>query len=250
MELLTTELIIAALSLTALEIVLGIDNLVFMSVLVGKLSAESQPRARITGLTMALAMRLALLGGIVWVASLTTTLFTAFGHAFNVRDLVMIGGGLFLLWKAAGEIHERLEVDEEDHAIKVKNTFTKVVFQIAVVNLVFSLDSIITAIGMTSSIAVMMFAVVVSTLVMLLAAKPLGDFMHSHPSMVMLSFAFLVLIGFMLIAEGFGQHIDKAIVYSAMAFATAAEVLNIFARKAAAKKVELKARLVAKDSAD
>lgn len=241
----TADIVVALISLTTLEIVLGIDNLIFMAVLVQKLPADRQGAARMLGLGMALVMRLALLLGIVWIIQLTEPLFVAFGHPMSVRDLVLIGGGLFLLYKAADEMHERLEVDAEDKPLTLRHSFTSVVLQIAVVNLVFSLDSIVTAIGMTDSLFVMAFAIVVSTAVMIGLARPLGDFMHAHPSLVMLSFGFLMMIGLTLIVEAFGVHIPKAYLYSAMAFSVVMEFINIWARKAAKQKVELKSRLAA-----
>ena len=232
---------IALATLTALELVLGIDNIVFISILVDKLSAAQRERARRLGLFMAMFMRIGLLLVLAWIVGLVTPLFTVFGQAISGRDLILIAGGLFLLWKSTGEIHQSLE-GEQGHASKaVKATFTAVILQIMVVDMVFSLDSIITAVGMVDRLEVMITAVVASVGLMMLFAGAIGRFVSDHPTIKMLALAFLVVVGVVLIAEGFGQHVPKGYVYFAMAFSVGVEMLNIRMRKRSKTPAELHA---------
>lgn len=223
----------AVLALTALEIVLGVDNVVFISILAGKLKKEQQERAWKLGLGLALALRLILLLALGWVLGLEKDLFTLYGHGVSGKDLILLIGGLFLIWKAVKEIHEKLEGEEGSASAKVVATFGAVVAQIAIINVVFSLDSVITAIGMVDEVSMMVLAVVISTLLMLVYGQRVGHFVEEHPTLKMLALSFLVLIGVNLIAEGAGQHIPKGYTYFAMAFAVGVEVLNarIRARK-------------------
>ena len=232
---------IALATLTALELVLGIDNIVFISILVDKLSAAQRERARRLGLFMAMFMRIGLLLVLAWIVGLVTPLFTVFGQTISGRDLILIAGGLFLLWKSTGEIHQSLE-GEQGHASKaVKATFTAVILQIMVVDMVFSLDSIITAVGMVDRLEVMITAVVASVGLMMLFAGAIGRFVSDHPTIKMLALAFLVVVGVVLIAEGFGQHVPKGYVYFAMAFSVGVEMLNIRMRKRSKTPAELHA---------
>lgn len=230
-ELFTTENAIAFLTLASLEIVLGIDNIVFISILTGRLPAEQQPGARRLGLLLAMGLRIVLLLGIRWVMGLTTVLFSAFGHDVTGKDLILIGGGLFLLAKATYEIHDKLEGEEHDRDAGSSVSYGAILVQIAVLDMVFSLDSVITAVGMVKEIAVMIAAVVVAILVMMIFAGRISDFIERHPTMKMLALSFLVLIGFVLVVDGFGKHIEKGYVYFAMGFSLFVEVLNMRMRK-------------------
>jgi predicted tellurium resistance membrane protein TerC len=216
----------AVLALTALEIVLGVDNVVFISILANKLKQQDQARAWKLGLGLALALRIALLLALGWVLSLERDLFVIQGQGVSGKDLILLLGGLFLIWKAVKEIHEKLEGEEGSASAKVVATFGAVVAQIAIINIVFSLDSVITAIGMVDEVSMMILAVVVSTLLMLIYGKRVGHFVEQHPTLKMLALSFLVLIGVNLIAEGAGQHIPKGYTYFAMAFAVLVEMLN------------------------
>jgi predicted tellurium resistance membrane protein TerC len=227
------------LTLTVLEIVLGIDNIIFISILCGKLPPDQQPKARRIGLGLAMVMRILLLLSISWVIRLTNPLFSVFGHEISGRDLVLLIGGLFLLAKSTMEIHEKLEGEEGHSSAKVGPSFTSVMLQIVVLDVVFSLDSVITAIGMVSQVSVMITAVVVAVGFMMMFAGAVGDFVHRHPTIKMLALSFLLLIGVMLVAEGFHQHIPKGYVYFAMAFSVFVEMLNIRMKKKSAKPVEL-----------
>jgi predicted tellurium resistance membrane protein TerC len=220
------------LSLTALEIVLGIDNIVFISIIAGKLPQEQQAKARQVGLLLAMGTRIALLLAIQWMAGLKDDLFWLAGMGFSGRDLILLFGGLFLIAKAVNEIHAKLE-GEEHHAKSnaKKATFNAVIAQILIVDVVFSLDSVITAIGMANRIGVMIAAVVVSIIFMLAFAKAISEFVDKHPTVKMLALAFLVLIGVNLVAEGFGQHIPKGYTYFAMAFSVVVEMLNLRSKK-------------------
>ncbi|HJQ93931.1 MAG TPA: TerC family protein [Candidatus Thermoplasmatota archaeon] len=230
---------LAFVSLTALEIVLGIDNVVFISILAEKLPAQQRERARVVGLSLAMLIRIGLLFSISWIISLTQPLFEVAGMGFSGRDLVLLGGGLFLLAKATHEIHNSLE-GEEGHASKrVAASFAAVLVQILLLDIVFSLDSVITAVGMTDLFFVMVAAVVVAVGVMLFASGPIASFVRRHPTVKMLALSFLILIGVMLVADSFGQHIPKGYVYFAMAFALGVEMLNLRLRKKAAEPVEL-----------
>jgi predicted tellurium resistance membrane protein TerC len=236
---------IALLTLTALELVLGIDNIVFISILVDKLPREQQTRARRLGLFMAMFMRIGLLLVLSWIVGLVAPLFTVLGQEISGRDLILIGGGLFLIWKATGEIHQALEGEEEHASSAVKATFTAVILQIMVVDMVFSLDSIITAVGMVDELAVMIAAVIVSVGLMMLFAGAIGRFVSDHPTIKMLALSFLVVVGVVLIAEGFDQHVPKGYVYFAMAFSVAVEMLNLRLRKRSAKPAELRGARIA-----
>ena len=230
---------IALATLTALELVLGIDNIVFISILVDKLSPEKRVLARRLGLFMAMFMRIGLLLVLSWIIGLVAPLFTVFGQEISGRDLILIGGGLFLIWKSTGEIHQSLEGEEGHASSAVKATFAAVILQIMVVDMVFSLDSIITAVGMVSELAVMIAAVIASVILMMLFAGAIGNFVSEHPTVKMLALSFLVLVGVLLIAEGFDHHVPKGYVYFAMAFSVVVEMLNIRMRKRAAKPVHL-----------
>ncbi len=233
MEWLTDPQLWAAFfALAVLEIVLGIDNIVFISILAGRLPESQRHRARQVGLLLALGTRLLLLLSITWVMGLTAPLFNVAGHDVSGRDLILIGGGVFLLWKAVHEIHHKLEGAEQDPlAVAKQAAFGAVVAQIVVVDVVFSLDSVITAIGMTNQLPVMVAAVVVSIGVMLAFAGHIADFVERHPTVKMLALAFLVLIGANLVAEGLGHHIPKGFTYFAMAFSVAVEMLNLRAKR-------------------
>jgi predicted tellurium resistance membrane protein TerC len=229
---------VALITLIAMEIVLGIDNLIFISILTNRLPKEQQARARRIGIMMALLLRLGLLLTISIIVQLTEPLFTAFGHGFSGKDLILIAGGLFLVWKATKEIHH--SVDPEDHkedivGHQVKVTLSAAILQVTLLNLVFSIDSIVTAIGMTDVIAIMAIAVIVSVLVMLLAAEPLSKFIAGNPTIVMLALGFLLMIGMTLIADGSGFHVPKGYVYAAMGFSALVEGLNMAARRARSK---------------
>jgi predicted tellurium resistance membrane protein TerC len=217
---------IALATLTALEIVLGIDNIVFISVLVGRLPAEQRDRARIIGLALAMGTRILLLLFLAWIMSLQATLFTVLGEDISGRDLILLGGGLFLIAKATLEIHSALEGVEETHVTAVAG-FGAVLLQIALIDIVFSLDSVITAVGLAKDVPVMVIAIVLAVLVMMFAAKPIGDFVDARPTVKMLALSFLVLIGTALVAEGVGLHIPKGYIYFAMAFSLGVEMLNL-----------------------
>ena len=219
---------IALVTLTVLEIVLGIDNIVFISILAGKLPARDQQRARRLGLTLAMFTRILLLLSITWVMRLTAPLFTLVGRAFSGRDLILLVGGLFLLWKSTREIHDSLEGPEQNGALQGKGvaTFGGVLVQIALLDIVFSLDSVITAVGMARHVGVMIAAIVAAVGVMLLAAGAISSFVHRHPTVKMLALSFLLLIGVTLVAEGLGQHVSKGYVYFAMGFSLLVEILN------------------------
>jgi len=220
------------LTLTALEIVLGIDNLVFIAILAGRLPAEQQNRARRVGLALALTMRLLLLASIAWIIGLTQPLFDLFGHQVSWRDIVLVAGGLFLLHKGTREIHHALEGDGlEGKPRKERNSFAGVVTQIMLLDIVFSLDSVITAVGMANSLWVMATAIIIAVAIMLAASQPLADFVQRHPTAKMLALSFLMLIGVTLIADGAGLHIPKGYIYVAIGFSVGVEALNQFAAR-------------------
>jgi predicted tellurium resistance membrane protein TerC len=240
MELLTSpEAWIAFATLTVLELVLGIDNIIFISILVDKLPKEHREKARRLGLFMAMFMRIGLLLILAWIVGLVEPLFSVLGKGFSGRDLILILGGLFLVWKSTTEIHGSMEGEEGHTAAAVKATFGAVIMQIMIIDLVFSLDSIITAVGMVDDVRVMIAAVIVSVGLMMLFAGPIGRFVSDHPTIKMLALSFLVVVGVVLIAEGFGHHVPKAYVYFAMAFSLGVELLNINMRKRAKKIVDL-----------
>ncbi|MCV3207953.1 TerC family protein [Mesorhizobium sp. YC-39] len=225
---------VALLTLVVLEVVLGIDNLIFISILTNKLPEAQRARARRLGISAALIMRLVLLATISIIVQLTTPVFTAFGHGFSWRDLILIAGGLFLVWKATKEIHHT--VDPDDHKDSMMGETLQIslagaIFQILLLDLVFSIDSIITAVGMTDEIAIMYIAVIVAVTVMMLAAGPLADFIARNPSIVMLALGFLLMIGMTLIADGMGYHVPKGYIYAAMGFSALVEGLNMLARR-------------------
>ena len=232
---------IAFATLTALELVLGIDNIIFISILVDKLPKEKREIARKIGLFMAMFMRIGLLLVLAWIVGLVEPLFHVLGKAISGRDLILILGGMFLIWKSTVEIHQSLEGEEESHGVKaVKATFAAVIVQIMIIDLVFSLDSIITAVGMVDDVRIMIAAVVGSVALMMLFAGPIGRFVSDHPTIKMLALAFLVVVGVVLVAEGFGQHVPKGYVYFGMAFSLGVEMLNIHMRKRSAKPVQLR----------
>ena len=228
MELLANpEVWIALATLTALELVLGIDNIIFISILAGKLPPEQRDKARRVGITLAAVTRLGLLMAIAWIVSLTAPLFSLFGQAFSWRDLILIGGGLFLIGKATHEIHQKIEGAGEPFTTgAAAATFGAVIAQIMVLDIVFSLDSIITAVGMVDERWIMATAILLSIGFMLLFAKPIGDFVERHPTVKVLALSFLIMIGLVLIADGFGQHIPKGYIYAAMAFSVFVEMIN------------------------
>jgi len=230
---------VALVTLVVMEVVLGIDNLIFISILTNKLPPEHRERARKIGIGLALVMRLALLGTIAWIVKLTTPVFELFGQGFSWKDMILIAGGLFLVWKATKEIHHNVDpADKQEDFIasSATTTFAAAIGQILLLDLVFSVDSIITAVGMTPHLPIMVVAVVVAVLVMLLAAAPLANFIERNPSIVMLALAFLLMIGTTLIAEGMGFHVPKGYVYAAMAFSALVEILNMISRNARKRK--------------
>jgi predicted tellurium resistance membrane protein TerC len=222
---------LAFLTLTALEIVLGIDNIIFISILVGRLPEAQRQRGRTIGLALAMITRILLLLSITWVMSLSADLFAIAGLGISGRDLILIGGGLFLLAKSTLEIHTGLEGEEAHREAGGGATFTSVILQIAIIDIVFSLDSVITAVGMADHVEVMIAAVVVAVLVMMFLAGPISNFVDRHPTIKMLALSFLILIGMALVGEGFDFHIPKGYIYFAMAFSVAVEMLNIRMRK-------------------
>jgi predicted tellurium resistance membrane protein TerC len=221
------EIWIGLLTLTALEIVLGIDNIVFISILAGKLPENQQATARQVGLGMAMLTRILLLASIAWIVSLTSPLFSILGFEVTGRDLILIGGGVFLLAKATREIHDKLEGLEGHAEAKVVPSFASVIIQIMLLDVVFSLDSVITAVGMVQELGVMIAAVVIAVIIMLLAASPISSFVNRHPTIKILALSFLLLIGFTLVVEGLHQHIPKGYIYFAMGFSVFVEMLNL-----------------------
>ncbi len=243
MELLTDpNMWMALATLTALELVLGIDNIIFISILVSKLPSDKQEIARRIGLFMAMFLRIALLMLLSYIIGLVEPLITVGSQAFSGRDLILLAGGLFLIWKSTGEIHHSLEGENEDPAahVKPKVSLSATIAQIIVIDLVFSLDSIITAVGMVDDVRIMIAAVVISLGMMMMFARSIGEFVDTHPSIKMLALSFLVVVGVVLVAEGFGHHVPKGYVYFAMAFSFGVELLNIRFRKSKAKPVKLR----------
>ena len=225
----------ALVTLIVMEIVLGIDNLIFIAILTNKLPPEQQPRARMIGIGLALSLRLVLLGTVALIVQLTRPIFTVFDHGFSWRDLILIAGGLFLVWKATKEIHHSVDPAPSDDVLDKKApvaiNFTSAIVQILLLDIVFSIDSILTAVGMTDHLPIMITAVVVAVLVMLLAADPLANFINNNPTVVMLALGFLLMIGATLIADGFGVHVPKGYIYAAMAFSALVEGLNMWSRR-------------------
>ena len=229
----------ALVSLIAMEVILGIDNLIFIAILTNKLPEEQRPTARRIGLGLALGMRLALLGTVAIIVQLTQPIFAAFGHGFSWRDLILIAGGLFLVWKATKEIHHRVDADPAPDLFNRRTVnlgFAAALGQIVLLDLVFSIDSIITAVGMTPHVEIMVIAVIVAVIAMMFAATPLSNFINANPTVVMLALGFLLMIGMVLLAEGFGAHVPKGYIYAAMAFSVGIEALNILARRAKKKR--------------
>ena len=234
-----TEILVSLVTLTVLEIVLGIDNIIFISILAGKLDRDQQGKARRVGLTGAMFTRIALLSVLAWIIRLTQPLFHVLGRPISGRDLILIAGGLFLIFKSTREIHDALEGDTGHRAARVRATFMSVVAQIAILDIVFSLDSVITAVGMAQHLWVMITAVVLAVGVMMFAAGPINDFVHRHPTIKMLALSFLLVIGVSLIADGLGQHIAKGYIYFAMGFSVFVEMLNLRVR-ARSRPIELR----------
>jgi predicted tellurium resistance membrane protein TerC len=228
---LTSDGLLALFTLTFLEIILGVDNVIFISILSGKLPAGDQLRARRTGLIAAMVMRIGLLMSIAWIVRLTAPLFTIAGHAISGRDLILIGGGLFLLGKATLEIHERLEGEEAHGAGRIAPSFGAVIAQIMMLDIVFSLDSVITAVGMADDVSVMVAAVVLSVAIMMFAAEPISAFVGRHPTIKVLALSFLLLIGVSLVGDGLGMHVPKGYIYFAMGFSVFVEMINLRVRR-------------------
>jgi predicted tellurium resistance membrane protein TerC len=241
---------LAFLTLTALELVLGIDNVIFISILVDKLPPHQREIARKVGLLGAMFMRIGLLMILSWIVGLKETLFTVFDQPFSGRDIVLLLGGLFLIWKSVGEIHESLEGAHREQKNIVHASFASIIAQIMLIDMVFSLDSIITAVGMVEQVAVMVAAVVTSVLLMMVFAGPIGRFVSKHPTVKMLALAFLVAIGVVLIAEGFGTHIPKGYIYSAMLFSVMVEMLNIRLRRRSSRPVDIIASIATSEVSD
>lgn len=238
-SLLNAEALMALVTLTALEIVLGIDNIIFIAILVGRLPAHQRDRARVFGLALAMLTRIMLLLSLFWIMKLTAPLFTVFAQEISGRDLILIIGGLFLLAKSTMEIHHDVEEDAEEETKELKKSargFLNTLIQIAVLDIVFSLDSVITAVGMANNIIIMILAVVIAVGVMMFASKAISEFIDANPTIKMLALSFLILVGVTLIAEGLDLHISKAYVYFAMAFSLAVESINIYSRKKKAKR--------------
>jgi predicted tellurium resistance membrane protein TerC len=229
--LLTADAIIALITLTVLEIVLGVDNVIFISILAGKLPADQQDRARKVGLMAAMLMRIALLFSLAWIVRLTEPIVTILGRGISGRDMILLGGGLFLLAKATREIHEKLEGEEGEMTARVAPSFGAVIGQIMLLDIVFSLDSVITAVGMADQLTVMVLAVMIAVGIMMVSAASISRFVNEHPTVKVLALSFLLLIGASLIAEGFGTHIPKGYIYFAMAFSVFVEMINLRAAK-------------------
>jgi predicted tellurium resistance membrane protein TerC len=240
---------IALLTLTVLEIVLGVDNIIFISILAGKLRADQQGRARRLGLALAMFMRIALLASIVWIVRLTAPLFEVLGQEISGRDLILILGGLFLIAKSTHEIHDKLEGEEGHSSATVRSSFTGVIVQILLLDIVFSLDSVITAIGMAEDLWVMIAAVVIAVGVMMLSAGTIGDFVERHPTVKILALSFLLLIGLALLADGFDRHIPKGYIYFAMGFSVFVEMINLKMHSRKPKPLHLRSAYVEEQNA-
>jgi predicted tellurium resistance membrane protein TerC len=241
---------LAFLTLTALELVLGIDNIIFISILVDKLPPHQREAARKIGLFGAMFMRIGLLMILAWIVGLKATLFTVFGQPFSGRDIVLLLGGLFLIWKSVGEIHESMEGAHETQKNIAHASFTSIIVQIMLIDIVFSLDSIITAVGMVDEVVVMVAAVVTSVGLMMVFARPIGQFVSTHPTIKMLALSFLVAIGVVLIAESFGTHVPKGYIYSAMLFSVIVEMLNLRMRRRSSRPVDIITSIATPDEAE
>ncbi|MBX7155012.1 MAG: TerC family protein [Candidatus Kapaibacterium sp.] len=231
MELFSTAALVSLTTLTILEIVLGIDNIIFMSILVVRLPQQEQQKARTIGLTLALVIRILMLFGISLLTQLTGELFSVIGHGFSGRDLIMLAGGLFLIAKSTTEIHNKMEGSEEEVNAKAKTGFMSTLLQIILLDIVFSIDSVVTAVGLSQSLLIMILSNVFAMIVMLFSAKSVGDFVMKHPTVKMLALSFLLMIGFVLFLDGFAVHIDKGYIYAALSFSLFVEVLNLRLRK-------------------
>jgi predicted tellurium resistance membrane protein TerC len=242
----TSEGLLALVTLTFLEVILGVDNVIFISILSGKLPAAQQPKTRRVGLLAAMLMRILLLLSIAWIIRLTAPLFTVFGREISGRDLILIGGGLFLLGKATLEIHDRLEGEEGHSSARVAPSFGAVIAQIMVLDIVFSLDSVITAVGMADDIAIMVAAVVLAVGIMMVSAEPISAFVNRHPTVKVLALSFLLLIGVSLVGDGLGMHVPKGYIYFAMGFSVFVEMINLRVR-GTAKPVKLHQPYAASD---
>ncbi len=240
------QYLIALLTLTVLEIVLGIDNIIFISILAGKLPVDQRKKARIIGLALAMLTRIALLFSLTWIMRLTNPLFTLFSQVISWRDIILIVGGLFLIAKSTHEIHDKLEGTEGESSSKAFSSFKGVLIQIMLLDIVFSLDSVITAVGMVDKLAVMVIAVIIAVIFMMWFSGGISDFVEKHPTIKMLALSFLLLIGFTLVVEGLHQHIPKGYIYFAMAFSVFVETLNIKMRSKKTKPVELRKAFVEK----
>ena len=243
----------ALVTLVVMEVVLGIDNLIFISILSNKLPEQHRQRVRRIGIGLALVKRLVLLSTIAWIVTLVAPVFTAFGNEFSWKDLILIAGGLFLVWKATKEIHHSVDVSnshdllDKDKKDMVIANVGSAIFQIVLLDIVFSIDSILTAVGMTEHLPIMVVAVLVAVTVMLVAADPLANFINKNPTVVMLALGFLLMIGMVLIAEGFGAHVPKGYIYAAMAFSAGVEALNMWSRRAQMRKEAAQARAAGGD---
>lgn len=231
---------IAFVTLVVLELVLGVDNVIFISILAGKLPPEQQQRARTTGIALAVITRILLLLSLSWIISLTQPLFTVLDLEISGRDLVLLAGGVFLIWKATREIHDKLEGEEGQASARVQASFWNVIIQIMLLDIVFSLDSVITAVGMVDELSIMIAAVIIAALTMIFVSTPLGEFVEKHPTIKMLALSFLLLIGFTLIVEGFHLHIPKGYIYFAMGFSVLVEMLNLRLRRVTEAPVNLR----------
>ena len=231
---------IALITLVVLELVLGVDNIIFISILAGKLPEQDQSRARTTGISLAVISRSLLLLSLSWIIRLEKPWFTILGYGFSGHNIILIAGGLFLLYKSTFEIHEKLEGQEGEASARVAANFLSVIVQIMLLDVVFSLDSVITAVGMSNEIMIMIFAVIIAAIVMIFTATPIGEFVESHPTIKMLALSFLLMIGLTLVAEGFGQHIPKGYIYFAMGFSVFVEVINLRVRDNRVRPVNLR----------
>ncbi len=241
--LLSLDGLISFSSLVLMEIVLGVDNIIFISILTGRLPAHKQEKARVVGIGMALLIRIALLFAITWLIGANEPLFTLFDFGFTLRDIILIAGGLFLIYKSTTEVHQKLEGNEENGGVKSSLTFSAAIFQIILLDIVFSFDSILTAIGLVQSVLIMVLAVIIAMVVMLLSATRISNFIQRHPTVKMLALSFLLMIGVLLLLDGFHQHVPKGYVYFAIFFSLGVEILNIKVRKRPKDPVHLKRKI-------